>query len=76
MYDICDIMGDGIGKPSGLWCTRVRAINPATGEIADYTGPKVPGKTRKEAEEYCNTHGLGYCSVDGQFIMEVTLHYN
>ena len=76
IYDVMDICGKGIGRPTGLWVTEIYARNSVTGEMAYFAGPRVPGKTREEAEEFCNTNGLGYCKVVDRFVMEITVYYN
>lgn len=34
------------------------------GEIIKFEGPKAPGITVKDAQQYCERNGLGYCIVD------------
>lgn len=53
------------------YCTSIRAVDPKTGELATYCGPEVPGISFKDAEDYCQRNGLGYCKVDGRLISEI-----
>ena len=36
-----------------------------------WSGPKVPGISFEDAQNYCEANGLGYCTVTGEFIGEV-----
>lgn len=43
--------------------TEITAINPMTGKLVKFVGPKVLAKNFEEAQIYCNNNGLGYCEV-------------
>ena len=54
-----------------FWGTEIEAINAQTGEIKKYCGPNVPGISQSDAENYCQTNGLGYCKVIGELVAEI-----
>lgn len=41
-----------------------------------WAGPIIKASSWKEAEEYCQNNGLGYCNVIGVIIISFTLHDN
>lgn len=47
-----------------FWATFIYAKIPGTDEIRKYGGPYVPGRTKLEAQLFCENNGLGYCHVD------------
>lgn len=53
-----------------IYTTIIRAISPTTGNLLAYSGPKIPGTSFENAQEYCENNGLGYCEVDG-ILLEV-----
>lgn len=53
------------------WATKIRAIDPKDGELKTWGGPNVPGITMKDAWNYCQTHELGYCEIEGEIIAEI-----
>lgn len=53
------------------YTTTIKAICPNDGTIKTYSGPYVKGITFEDAENYCQTNGLGYCKVDGILISEI-----
>lgn len=53
------------------WCTEIKAIDPIDGQLKSYAGPNVNAPTWSLADDYCQTHGLGYCKVSGQLIAEI-----
>lgn len=53
------------------WCTEIKAIDPIDGEMKKWGGPNVPGISQKDAEQYCQANGLGYCSINGELIAEI-----
>jgi len=55
-------------EPMKIWSTAIEAVDPVTKELTLWAGPYVPGQTRREAEDYCDRNGLGYCEVVGMFI--------
>ena len=56
-----------------LYTTIIKAISPNDGKLKTYGGPNVPGITFKDAENYCELNGLGYCKVDGLLISEIPI---
>ena len=54
-----------------IYCTTIKAIKPSTGELVNWVGPNVPGISFKDAQDYCENNGLGYCKVDGLLASEV-----
>lgn len=54
-----------------LWVTKISAYDTKTGQLKIWCGPEVPGLTHKDAEDYCQNHGLGYCKVIGELIAEI-----
>lgn len=48
-----------------LFTTEIKAIHPESGELVTWQGPNVPGICFNDAQEYCNSNGLGYCKVTG-----------
>ena len=54
--------------PLKIWSTSIEAIDPVTGALTLWCGPYVPGRTKKDAEDYCDRNGLGYCEVVGMFV--------
>lgn len=55
-----------------LWVTEIRAIKPGTeDDLRRYGGPNVPGISAKDAQDYCERNGLGYCEVLGELVAEI-----
>jgi hypothetical protein len=54
-----------------LYTTEITAICPTTGELLKWGGPRVPGISFKDAVDYCQRNGLGYCKVTGILVMEI-----
>lgn len=54
-----------------LYVTVVRAICPITGELKTFSGPRVPGISEEDANNYCQNNGLGYCKVVGILVAEI-----
>lgn len=54
-----------------IWLTEIKAINPDTGELCKWSGPRIEADTMNEANDYCNRNGLGYCHVVGKFVMDI-----
>lgn len=52
-----------------LWETEIMAIKPSTGELTRFMGPHVPGINIKDAIDYCENNGLGYCRVTGGILV-------
>jgi len=55
-----------------IWSTKIKAIDPLTGEMCIWGGPKIKAPSRKQAEEFCQENGLGYCEIDGLFITSLS----
>lgn len=51
-----------------LWLTEIIAQCPKTKKVKKWAGPKVPGIDQKDAENFCQQNGLGYCKVIGKHI--------
>lgn len=45
------------------WATEIKAIDPNTGELMTYAGPNIQGISMRDAMEFCENNGLGYCKV-------------
>lgn len=45
------------------FATSIKAIDPVSGQICDFSGPVIEAKTWSAAETYCQENGLGYCKV-------------
>lgn len=45
------------------FATSIKAIDPISGQICDFSGPVIEAKTWSAAETYCQENGLGYCKV-------------
>lgn len=55
-----------------LWVTEIRAIKPGTtDDMRTYGGPNVPGISAKDAQDYCEREGFGYCMVVGELVAEI-----
>jgi hypothetical protein len=53
------------------WATKIKAIDPLTGELLEWCGPNIEAPSEILAKEYCQLNGLGYCFIDGELIMEI-----
>lgn len=54
-----------------LYTTEIKAIDPETNELLRWQGPHVPGISFRDAQEYCQRNGLGYCIVTGKLVGEI-----
>lgn len=54
-----------------LWVTKIRAVDPISGDLLTWAGPNVPGISWADAADYCQKNGLGYCEVEGELIAEI-----
>ena len=54
-----------------LYTTEIIAICPTTGELLKWGGPRVPGISFKDAEDFCQRNGLGYCRVKGKLVADI-----
>jgi len=53
-----------------IYITEIKALS-RNGELKTWAGPNVPGISFKDAEEYCQRNGLGYCRVIGLLESEI-----
>jgi len=53
------------------WLTEIKAICAQEGIMKTFGGPNVEADSMGEAHFYCQTNGLGYCTVIGQLIAEI-----
>lgn len=51
-----------------IFITEIRAFDPLTNEICNWCGPRIEAKNFRDAQNYCNSHGLGYCRVIGKLV--------
>ena len=49
-----------------IWLTEIRAVDPQTGELTDWCGPRIEADSYEEALNYCNSNCLGYCKIVGR----------
>lgn len=64
-------------KDQRQWVTVIQAIDPRTGKITRFMGPIVPGRSKQEAQAYCNQNGMAYALVDSMIkttVLELTPH--
>ena len=54
-----------------LYVTEIKALCPHTGEMKTYCGQEVQGISLEDAQNYCDTNGLGYCKVIGLLVAEI-----
>lgn len=47
------------------YLTQLQAMNPKTGELQRWAGPRILANDRKEAERILNSTGMGYCQIVG-----------
>lgn len=52
------------------FCTEIQAIDPRSGELTSWCGPRVQALTWGLAEEYLQIQGLGYARIIGEYIQE------
>jgi hypothetical protein len=48
--------------------TEIQAIDPETGDLKTWAGPKIKAISYADAEAYCQNNGLGYCKVVGKLV--------
>jgi hypothetical protein len=56
-----------------IWLTEIQAVDPETGVLCKWSGPRVEADTKHEAYNYLQTNGLGYCRVLGKLIVDIDL---
>lgn len=61
----------GIDNKMDLYVTIIEAVCVQDGELKWFAGPHVPGISFEDAQNYCFTHGLGYCKVYGLLVAEI-----
>ena len=54
-----------------LWSTIIYAKSPLDGEMKPYGGPDIKAFTKRLAREHCETHGLGYCHIGDEILVEI-----
>lgn len=59
-----------------IWLTEIQAVDPMTGILCKWSGPRIKADTKLEAKDYLQKNGLGYCRVLGRLIadIEITNH--
>lgn len=53
------------------YVTIIMAIDPTTGDMCKWMGPYITAESFQDAQDYCNSNGLGYCEVDGELCGEI-----
>lgn len=59
-----------------LFTTSLKAIDPHDGILKNWCGPNVPGISFKDADNYCQENGLGYCKIEGILVAEISADEN
>lgn len=54
-----------------IFTTKIYAINPLDGEMAEFRGPNINALSWDMAFEWCQKHGLGYLHIDGELISSI-----
>lgn len=57
-----------------LYLTEFKA--EVDGKLVTFCGPNVPGISFKDAQNYCNNNGIGYCKVIGLLVAEISCNEN
>ena len=52
-----------------LYTTTIKAV--VNGEVKSFCGPHIQGISPKDAQDYCENNGLGYCTVTGMLVSEI-----
>lgn len=52
------------------FATIIQAVDWRTGEICRYQGPKIHAANADSAQYFCDTHGMGYCEVSHEWLMD------
>jgi hypothetical protein len=60
------------GKEMKKWCTEILAIDIKDNQLKRWGGIEVEGITQKDAQQFCENNGLGYCRVIGELIAEIS----
>lgn len=51
-----------------IYITEIYATPPEANEVCLWAGPNIPAESFDDAQNYCNSHGLGYCHVAGKLV--------
>lgn len=57
-----------------IWITEIKAVDPATGKVCKWCGPRIEADSKEDAQNYCNSNGLGYCEIIGKYIAEIKIN--
>ncbi len=52
-----------------LFSTEIMAVCPIKGDTTKFCGPNIRAWNAKEAFDYCQSNGLGYCHVNGDVVV-------
>lgn len=52
------------------WYTEIIAMDALTGKILTWAGPYIEAPSQELAQQYCETHGLGYVHVTEYWVVE------
>jgi hypothetical protein len=52
-----------------MWSTTIHALDPIDGIYKEFGGPFIKAPSKALAHEYCQHHGLGYCCVGNEVVM-------
>ena len=63
-------------KHKKRYMTLIQAINPKTGKIDTFMGPNVIAYSKREANNFCQNNGLGYCVIGDEIIDEINISDN
>ena len=58
-----------------LWCTEIKALEAATGEMKTWCGDNIEAPTWELAQEWCDNN-KGYLKVVGELIAEIPCKEN
>ena len=56
-----------------IYTTKIRAIDPVTGDLKLWAGQDIHAESFEKAEQYCREK-IGYCEVDGELISVIDEH--
>jgi len=52
------------------WCTEIKALDPKTKHLLTWSGPYIEAPSQQLAQQYCDTHGMGYIRVTEYWLVE------
>lgn len=55
------------------YATKIKAIDPKTGELCEWFGPNVQGISRSDVRAKLDQNGLGYCRVEDRIVETVEM---